>query len=409
MYKEPGRAMSDSNSRMGTVLVIGDYAREVRAYLEPHHYQIHFANRRDKFSALVEAVWPDVIIMDALTRRADSFSVCRRLKHDLTVPFLPILMLVADLEDWSQSLKAGADDALIYPIREDDLLMRVTAMIHMKHHYDSLWLENQTLTQDLAQRNKELERALRESQGATVLKDSIVRNVSHELRTPLLQVKSAVSMIAEDIRRDPRTETKLVDYALQATARLESVVQNITQLAAAQNVRIEAFRMTDAVKLAIRQLERQWASSDAVARITVDRIEETPLVLGDRSGVAQVLQQLLDNALKFSPETSPVDIIVQRTGDYVEIAVQDYGIGIDEKDAEDIFKPFYQIDSSTTRRYGGVGNGLAIVKLIIDALNTTIRVLSKPGKGSIFSFALPIAREDLIEGEVPVKYPAHVG
>jgi signal transduction histidine kinase len=120
-------------------------------------------------------------------------------------------------------------------------------------------------------------------------------------------------------------------------------------------------------------------------------MDNVPLVLGDRGGLAQVLQQLIDNALKFSPDGGPVEVIGERCDGTVRVAVRDTGIGIPQDQIGRIFQAFYQIDSSTTRSFGGTGVGLAIAKLILDKMGTTIKVESKPGVGSTFSFMLPIA------------------
>src|SRR5262249_4103635 len=189
---------------------------------------------------------------------------------------------------------------------------------------------------ELEERTRALEIALRESAQAAILKDSIVANVSHELRTPLLQVKSAVAMLAEDARAANKGVSVLADHATAATAKLESAVQNITQLASTLNVKSEPFFLSDAVKIADRHLGRQWASSGGVDRIK-SNVTDIPMLLGDRSGVAQVLQQLLDNAIKFSPKGGPVEVVAEHYKVGVRISVRDKGIGIPSDQAEQIF------------------------------------------------------------------------
>jgi signal transduction histidine kinase len=111
--------------------------------------------------------------------------------------------------------------------------------------------------------------------------------------------------------------------------------------------------------------------------------------------MARLLQLLLDNALKFSPDDSPVYILSWMTeDDQVWIGVQDFGIGIAQEQHARIFEAFYQVDGSSTRRYGGTGAGLALALLLAQGMKTSIRVESEKDKGSIFSFSLPVTTLD---------------
>ncbi len=218
----------------------------------------------------------------------------------------------------------------------------------------------------------------------SLLKNAIVRNVSHELKTPLLQVKSAVALIAED-----DVDKKLSSMAVQATARLETVVKNITLLADSMNGSLGPVLVHESLDHAIRNLRRIWVHKNATSRIERYIEGEIPPILGNQQGLSIVLQQLLDNALKFSKDT--VHVQVRTVGDKVHIAVTDKGIGIEPDKIKEIFESFYQIDSSPTRRFGGTGVGLAIVRLIMEKHNVEIDVKSTPGEGSTFAFAMPIA------------------
>ena len=120
-------------------------------------------------------------------------------------------------------------------------------------------------------------------------------------------------------------------------------------------------------------------------------MDGAPPVYSDRSGVSQVLQHLLDNALKFSPGGQPVEVDAVHREDGVWISIRDYGVGIPESELSDIFRAFYQVNSSTTRQFGGVGIGLAIVKLILTGLNAPYTVESKLESGTTFRFRLPVS------------------
>jgi len=226
----------------------------------------------------------------------------------------------------------------------------------------------------------------RTSDELDLLRNAIVRNVSHELKTPLLQIKSAVSLLAEDRRAE---NTKLAEYAMEATARLEAVVKNITQLADSLDIRPEPMAFKDAVDHAMRNLRRSWEHKGQTERVKVELPDNLPLVFADKQGLGVTLQLLLDNALKFSKKSVRVTARVKSS--WVIVSVRDYGIGIAPDKLDKIFDPFYQVDNSSTRRFGGTGVGLAIVRMILERHQEEIKVKSEVGKGSTFSFAVRIA------------------
>lgn len=257
--------------------------------------------------------------------------------------------------------------------------------IHLRHQAEMTALRDQL--QQLQQENADLRANIEEQERLRrhleTLKNAIVTNVSHELKTPLLQVKSAVALMAEDIE-----DEKLVNFATNATARLEALVKNITLMGSNLAPQLGPVIVPDTIEYARRNLSRAWDNRDAHNRIQIERDAKLPPVLADRQGLSTVLQLLLDNALKFSQ--GAVIASARRIGDEVEIAVTDSGIGIAADHLNTIFDTFYQVDGSSTRRYGGSGVGLAIVRLILDHHHTQIKVKSHVGEGTTFAFRLPV-------------------
>ncbi len=174
---------------------------------------------------------------------------------------------------------------------------------------------------------------------------------------------------------------------MRATTRLENVIKNVTQLAESLEIDLQPARVSDSVAQAVRNLRRSWEYRNQVERIEIDVPDDLPFVLADKQGIGTVLQLLLDNALKFS--TLKVKVTAQATDEGVLVSVHDQGIGIAPDQLDTIFDLFYQIDHTETRRFGGVGVGLTIVRLILEQHNAVIKVESTLKKGSIFSFTLP--------------------
>jgi signal transduction histidine kinase len=127
-------------------------------------------------------------------------------------------------------------------------------------------------------------------------------------------------------------------------------------------------------------------------------------VWGDPEAIAQVLENLVTNAVKFSPPGGEIRVRLTRQGEQAEVAVADRGIGIPAAALADIFERFYQVDGSSTRAYGGMGLGLAIVREILAAHQREIEVESEPGRGSTFRFTLPFAARGRVArtGEAPL-------
>lgn len=279
-------------------------------------------------------------------------------------------------DDYADISEQTADFA--FPVNYQYVRRQLYTLLAMDQTSLDAQAHTHQLANSLHKRNEEIE----------LIKNAIVRNVSHELKTPLLQVKSAVSLMAED---NPNTD--LTNYAKNAMARLELLVKNITLLGTVLEINLAPVILRDVIHYARRTISRSWQYQDASTRIHIQCQDNISPVLADKQGLSTVLQLLLDNALKFSEG----EVIVSATEDHemITIAVHDNGIGIVPEEIESIFQMFYQIDSSSTRPYGGAGIGLAVVQLILEHHESKITVTSKVDEGSTFSFKLkPVKLSD---------------
>lgn len=301
---------------------------------------------------------------------------------------LPRLTYVPHRVIIARSPEAVVDERLnrcanmVLPPYEKAILKYLAEYQLLKRESLKLMDSNRALMSQIEALKQELKRHQRSSGEMEILKNAIVQNVSHELKTPLLQVKSAVALLAEDIE-----DSRLIQYATEATARLETIVRNITMLGSSFDIHIGLVIVRDAVEYARRNLGRVWLHRNEAARIKIELEDNLPPVRADKQGLSTVLQLLMDNALKFSEKE--IYVQAKQEGDYVTISVRDYGIGIAKEELDKIFESFYQVDNSSTRRFGGVGIGLALVKLILDHHGVEISVKSEVGKGSQFYFQLP--------------------
>lgn len=323
---------------------------------------------------------PDAVI--ALDTCDDHYRLFKAIREAFDTAAAPVLILATDhlpteaFDDLLDAVTPPVGGHIDWHVRK--ALQRRAERIQQRR-------EAEVLRAEVDELRRQLKKAQELSDEVNLLKNAIVRNVSHELRTPLLQVKASVSMMAEDVKHPT-----LGKHALAATARLEGVVKNITQLAQSMNdMQMVPMLVRECVDYALLSLRQSWEHKDDVARVELHVEPQLPPALGDRHGISTVLHLLIDNALKFSEST--VEVHIQRVKDGIDIAVRDYGIGIPQDQLTAIFEAFYQVDSSSTRRYGGLGVGLSIVQMILDRHNAPIRVESEVGSGSTFSFKLPLA------------------
>lgn len=384
-----------------TVLIIapGQSDSACIPVLEAARYQVHTTSRSASLTPLLQRLAPDLVVLDANNADPATITVCEQIRHaEDANSYRPVILLRpahANSDLLAEAL-GRVDGFLEHPLNGQQLLGQVQILLIARRHIAAV----------LKARSEQQIMMRKQVQTLNVIKNAIVRNVSHEMRTPVLQIKSAISLMDEQIDSDEPPDVAtlhtLLDMATQATARLENTVANITQVAEIQNLKQEPFLITDSIELALRNVQRSLQSRDNYDRITTEHVApDLPLALGDKRGVALALYQLLDNALKFSPNGGPVEIIVRPSDDHtLWIGVRDYGIGIPADKLERIFDEFYQVEAESTRRFGGVGIGLTLVTYILERLDSTIQVDSTPGAGSTFFFTLPLA--DLPLADLPL-------
>jgi signal transduction histidine kinase len=247
---------------------------------------------------------------------------------------------------------------------------------------------NQGLEQRVAERTAELEAALARLTEFNQLKANLVANISHELRTPLTHIKGYNALLLEGTLGSLSSEQH---DALQVTAgsigRLEGLINDLISYAAAARGELTVNLRPVAVGTVAAQVLERLRAKSVRQRVTVetDIPLSLPLISADEEKLNWLLQQLVDNAIKFTAAGGRVVISAEAGEHRVAISVRDTGIGIPKDRLEDIFEPFRQLDGSSTRRAGGTGLGLALVRRIVEAHGATIEVTSQVGRGSLFS------------------------
>jgi two-component system phosphate regulon sensor histidine kinase PhoR len=230
------------------------------------------------------------------------------------------------------------------------------------------------------------------------IRAEFVATVSHELRTPLAALHGAAVTLTE---RGPQLPAEmrmnlLVMIATQSK-RLASLVEDILlagQLdAGSLRVEREPFNAATVAQAAVTEA-RHRAATRAMLRVSTS--DNLPRVLGDESRTHQILANLIDNAVKYSPAGSRVDVEVQREDGHVRFSVRDRGPGIPAAEHEHVFEKFYRLDPNHHHGVGGSGLGLYICRQLVSSMHGRIWVESAPRLGSIFAFDLPIASDAVV-------------
>ncbi len=239
---------------------------------------------------------------------------------------------------------------------------------------------------DLIIRNFNL--MLKELQGMETLKTGFISNVSHEMKTPL----SSISNYAVLMQMPGIGEEKRIAYAKQvaeSTRRLSSMITNILKLNKLENQTIfpmqETVDLSEQIVQSILGFESVW--EDKNIEIDAD-IPDGVIYRCDQGLLEIVWNNLISNAVKFTPEGGRIRIQLTQTDSALKVLVQDNGIGMDKETQQHIFEKFYQGDTSHSTH--GNGLGLALVARILDIVYGSIEVQSAPGKGSTFIVSLPL-------------------
>jgi len=250
---------------------------------------------------------------------------------------------------------------------------------------------NKSLERRVAERTSELEAALVKLTELNRLKANFVANISHELRTPLTQIKGYNSLLADGLL-GPLTgeQTEALTVTTHSIERLEQLINDLISYATTSRGDLSLDLELLSVSAVIARVIKKSLDKAEKRNITlsVQAPTDLPPVYADEEKLLWVLLQLVDNAVKFTPVGGRVTVRAGLDGRRVIFAVTDTGIGIPANRLNELFEPFQQLDGSATRQYGGTGLGLALVRRIVEAHNSEIKVESKEGQGSTFSFVL---------------------
>jgi signal transduction histidine kinase len=245
---------------------------------------------------------------------------------------------------------------------------------------------------ELENSNKKLEVALNELKTIDRLKDNILANVTHELRTPLTHALGYVELAISET--DEARKKEFLRRSRDALLRENEVITHLVEAAYADKGLLKPVVETMNVAQIIGETIQSLSPKAQAYNIRVNcEVKDELFAKGDKNQIEHVLENLLDNAIKFNVKGGNVQISAYKEDGMVKVCVKDSGIGIPEDKTGKLFDKMYQVDSETTRKFGGIGLGLSIAKHIVEVHGGRIWVESKIGEGSKFCFTIPVQED----------------
>jgi two-component system, sensor histidine kinase and response regulator len=314
----------------------------------------------------------------------DGFETLKRLRSNPETAKIPVIFLTAqkkDPESIAKGLALGADQYLTKPIDTEELLVRTKMLISLK------------------KAEAELER----------LRADFMAMLVHDLRSPLIGIKNVLELLDESDKTAPLSQDyfELINSAQMSANRLLELVSDLLDVSkyeagniAFDKASVPVSRFVDPI---LRQMEVQFRQRNVTLSTTY--ADGLPNVFVDAQKTEQVMMNFLSNALKFTKNSGPISIAAEAITEtihteledlnrrFVRVRITDNGVGIPQDEIPLLFKRYKQTSSARTTKHKGTGLGLVICKLIVEAQGGTVGVQSELGKGSTFSFTLPVAEE----------------
>jgi two-component system sensor histidine kinase/response regulator len=373
--------------RESLILIVDDIPKNLQvlsSILNTENYQISFASNGSQAIEVARSSNPDLILLDIMMPEMDGYEACRIMKSDETLRHIPVIFLTgkAETEDVVRGLKLGAVDYVTKPFNSSELLTRVRTHLELKHSRDAL-----------LEYNDELINTQTELKSVLASKDKFFSIIAHDLRGPftgflglseLLRDKYS-DMSGEDISR-------ISSSMNQAAKNLFSFLENLLEWSRSQMGRMEF----NPSKLDVYEtIERTYSIFEATAAEKeielINLMERNTFANADNNMLNTIVRNLVSNALKFSNQGSKIEVSsTQFNDDFIEICIQDYGVGMDHDAQIKVFKIDEKYSRPGTANERGTGLGLILCKDLVEKHGGMIALESKLEQGTCFKFTLPI-------------------
>jgi two-component system, sensor histidine kinase and response regulator len=374
------KIMNENTSKKYVILIVDDIIQNLQVLgttLMEENYEISMANNGSQALKLIEKVNPDLILLDVLMPDMNGFEVCEKIKVQEKFKDTPVIFLTAktETEDIIQGFSKGGVDYVTKPFNKEELLVRIKTHIDLKESRNIIIDQNKKLSA----LNKE--------------KTEILGIAAHDLKNPLSNIKGLAEIIEtmyDDLEKDDLIETaKKIRTSSEFMFQIISDLLDVNAIDEGKiKMNIEPFNLVDVANRTIDKY--QMKAREKSINLNFDPKIEEVYVMGDVIKTIQVLDNLISNAMKFSPFNKNIWIIVNKIQDEKSmVEVKDEGPGISADDMSKLFGKFAKLTARPTNNENSTGLGLSIVKKLVENMNGNIWCESELGKGTSFFLSLP--------------------
>ena len=363
------------------VLVVDDSEFELQLVdfiLQEKNYQTVLAGNGTDALIILETLTPDLILLDIMLPDFDGFEVCKKLKTIDKLKDIPVIFFtsLSNIDDIVKGFEAGGVDYVTKPFNTDELLVRI------KTHLD------------LINSKRKIELQARELSQANALKDKMFSVISHDLRSPVSSIKLALDFISKGLVK-PTDElfNETIEGLVKTTDEAYILLENLLGWAKSQSNILTVYPESLDLKPLASSIAGLLKLTSENKKISIENnIPEGITVFADMQMIQSVLRNLLSNALKFTPENGSIEMNALEMNTEVIISIKDSGVGISEPSLKRIFDQDQPVKTLGTNKESGSGLGLILCKDFVEKNGGKIWVESEKGKGSTFSFTVPVNR-----------------
>jgi len=375
-----------SNTKAPNILVVDDTPANLdvlKNILKTKHYQVRLIPNGVLALRAIQAEVPDLILLDVMMPNMNGFEVCAKLKADERTCDVPVIFISAlqGTDDKLKAFNAGGVDFITKPFEAEEVLARVSTHIALAHTRHELW----HTCQQLEIQNAKLIRLNQE-------KNEFLGIVAHDLKNPL----SAIKGWAEEIEDacDEMTRKELIDFSQKiqlASQKMYTLTTNLLDVNAIESNKIDICLEKVDVYPIVSYLSHYYSRLAETKNIslTFNSNEHVFPAYVDANFAHQVLDNVISNAVKYSPLGQKVDIRLLHKEGKIRCEVQDQGPGLNENDKKKLFGKFSRLSARPTGGEHSTGLGLFIVKKLIDALHGDVWCETEEGKGACFILEFP--------------------
>lgn len=379
------------------ILIVDDVPLNLQmlgGLLQSKGYEVAPASSGAIALEMAQTQTPDLILLDIQMPEMDGFKVCKLLKENPLTKDIPVIFLTAfvETEDIVRGFELGAVDYISKPFNSSELIARVNTHISLKKATDVINESNKKL--QIA--NENLEAVNTELKNANSMKNRMLSMVAHDLKNPLGGIQGLVSFLISDDRLTKYADiVESLDLMQKSSTSMLDLVKEILDSAALEIGRIQlntdVVSIEDLVQAAVWQNKPNAEMKDQQLLLTsIDTANNYFMTKADSKRLSQVFDNLISNAIKYSPFSKPIEVTIESFETSIKVSVADHGPGVSDEDKEKMFGYFQRLSAQPTGGESSSGIGLSIVKQIVELHKGNVWVESELGKGSTFIVTLPV-------------------